>query len=94
MSRAALNEALDLVVDETARKVAALGFRRRGPILRAMGQVNAGLIEFQKSTKNSADHIFFTVNLAVAYGALLDPDQLSLEKVRSPEAQVVSQVVV
>ena len=92
MPRAALDEALDLVIDETAKKICGLGFRRRGSLLRAVSQGNAGLVEFQKSTKSSADHILFTVNLAVVCGALLEPEQSSLEKVRSPEAHLRQRV--
>lgn len=53
MPRTELEEALDLVLEETAKKVAALGFRRRGMLLRTASQGNAGLIEFQKSTRES-----------------------------------------
>jgi hypothetical protein len=43
MSRATLDEAFGLVVEETAKKIAKLGFRRRGSILRVVSQGNAGL---------------------------------------------------
>ncbi len=68
MSRAALDGAFNLVLEETAKRVAALGFRRQGALLRAVNEGNAGLIEFQKSTKSSADHILFTVNLGIVWG--------------------------
>jgi hypothetical protein len=88
MSRATLDEAFGLVIEETAKKVAQLGFRRRGSILRVVSQGNAGLIDFQKSTMSSAERILFTINLAVVCGALLEPDRNSVEKARSPDAHV------
>lgn len=88
MSRAVLDAAFGQVVETTAKKVDKLGFQRQGSILRIVRQGNAGIIEFQKSTKNTSDKILFTVNLAVIYGALLEPDQSSLEKTRSMGAHL------
>jgi hypothetical protein len=79
MSRAMLDVAFGQVVETTAKKVDNLGFRRQGSVLRIARQRNAGVIEFQKSTKNTSEKILFTVNLAVICGALLEPDQPSLE---------------
>jgi hypothetical protein len=76
------------VVGTTAEKVDKLGFHRQGSILRVVRQDNAGIIEFQKSTKSTGDQILFTVNLAVICGALLEPDQPSLEKARSMGAHL------
>jgi hypothetical protein len=83
-----LDGALGLVVEETAKKVSALGFRRRGSVLRTVHHGNSGLIEFQKSTKSSGEQILFTINLSVVCGALLDPDQSPLEKVRGLDAHL------
>jgi hypothetical protein len=83
MARAALDEAFGRIVEMTAAKVAQLGFARRGTVLRTLSQGNSGIIEFQKSIKNSGDKLLFTVNLAVIYGELLEPDQPTLEKARS-----------
>jgi hypothetical protein len=88
MSRAVLDAAFGQVVETTAKKVDKLGFQRQGSIWRIVRQGNAGIIEFQKSTKNTSDKILFTVNLAVIYGALLEPDQSSLEKTRSMGAHL------
>ena len=88
MSRAVLDAAFGQVVETTAKNVDKLGFHRRGSILRIVTQGNAGIIEFQKSTKNTNNKIFFTVNLAVICGALLEPDQPSLEKARSMGAHL------
>jgi len=88
MSRAVLDAAFGQVVETTAKNVDKLGFRRQGSILRVIRQGNAGIIEFQKSTKNTSEKILFTVNLAVICGALLEPDQPSLEKARSTDAHL------
>jgi hypothetical protein len=80
VSGAVLDAAFGQVVETTAKKVDKLGFQRQGSIWRIVRQGNAGIIEFQKSTKNTSDKILFTVNLAVIYGALLEPDQSSLER--------------
>jgi hypothetical protein len=88
ISRAVLDAAFGQVVGTTAKKVDELGFHRQGSILRIVRQGNAGIIEFQKSTKNTSDKILFTVNLAVISGALLEPDQPSLEKARSADAHL------
>ena len=88
MPRAVLDTALGQVVEITAKKVEKLGFRRQGSILRILKQGNAGIIEFQKSTSNNSNRIFFTVNLAVICGVLLEPDQPSLEKARSMNAHL------
>lgn len=88
MSRAVLDAAFKQVVETTTKKVDKLGFHRQGLILRVVRQGNAGVIEFQKSTKNTCEKILFTVNLAVICGALLEPDQRSLEKARSIDAHL------
>jgi hypothetical protein len=83
MFRAELDEAFILVIEETFKRVTALGFRRRGALLRALSHGNAGLIQFQKSTRSSSDQILFTVNLAVVCGTLLEQELPPLEKVKS-----------
>jgi hypothetical protein len=88
MPRAELDVAFSKVLVETAKKVDKLGFGRQGSILRVIRHGNAGLIEFQKSTKSSRDKIIFTVNLAVICGALLEPGQPSLEKARCTNAHL------
>jgi hypothetical protein len=88
MGREGLDQAFSHIVEEAGKRVAALGFRRRGVTLQVMGQGCVGLIEFQRSTTSSSERILFTINLAVAYGALLEVDQPSLEKIRSPEAHL------
>ena len=88
MSRNGLSQAFDQVIQEAAEKDSVLRFRRQGSTHRVIEQDCAGLIEFQKSTTNSADQIRFTINLAVVCRALLNPDQSSLEKARSPEAHL------
>jgi hypothetical protein len=88
MSRAVLDADFRQVVEKTAEKVHKLGFRRQGSILRIVGECNAGIIEFQKSTSNTSSKILFTVNLAVVCGALLEPYQHSLGKARSMGAHL------
>lgn len=88
MSRGILDAAFRQMVETTSKKVNGLGFHRQGSILRVVRHNSAGIIEFQKSTKSSGDKILFTVNLAVICGALLEPDQPSLEKARSTEAHL------
>lgn len=83
-----LDKAFDQVVGEVAGRLSALGFRRRGATLRVSGNDSVGLIEFQKSTKNSSERLLFTVNIALAYGALLGPDDPSLDKIRTPDAHL------
>jgi len=63
MGRMVLDQAFGRVIEATAAKVAQLGFTRRGAILRTLSQGNSGIIEFQRSTKNSSDKLLFTVNL-------------------------------
>jgi|SRR5882762_3458305 len=88
MARAALGDALDRIIEITAAEVAPLGFARRGTILRKFSQGNSGIIEFQKSIKNSGDKLLFTVNLAVICGELLEPEQPQLDKARSLDAHL------
>lgn len=88
MSCAVFDAAFGQVVETTAKKVDKLGFHRQGSILRIVRQGNTGIIEFQKSTKNTSGKILFTVNLAVICGELLEPDQPSLEKARSMGAHL------
>src|SRR5260370_32449488 len=88
MARAALDEAFGRIVEMAAAKVAQLGFSRRGTVLRTLSQGNSGIIEFQKSIKNSRDKLLFTVNLAVICGESLEPDQPTLEKARSLDAHL------
>ena len=82
-SLAILEASFKQAVSETARKVAGLGFRRRGTHMRVVSQGNSALIEFQRSRSNSKDQLRFTVNLAVVCGELLTPDEPPLEKTRS-----------
>src|SRR5450755_529492 len=88
MARAALDEAFSRIIEITAAKVAQFGFVRRGAILRTLNLGNSGIIEFQKSTKNSRDKLLFTVNLAVVCGELLEPYQPALEKARSADGHL------
>jgi hypothetical protein len=88
MAREELNQAFREIIDTAARKLSAQDFRRVGTTLRIIRNECAGIIEFQKSTTSSNDCIRFTINLALACGALLEPDQPTLEKIRSPEAHL------
>jgi hypothetical protein len=88
MSQTTLEETFKRVIAETATKVEAFGFRRRDNLLRITGQGNSGLIEFQRSTKNSKERLLFTVNLAVVCGELLEPDEPPVDKARSPNGHL------
>ena len=88
MARAVLDEIFNRIVTATADKVKTLGFVRRGALLRVVKDGNAGVIEFQKSSKSSSEVILFTVNLVVICGSLLDPEHGSVEKAKSYDAHL------
>jgi hypothetical protein len=64
-----------------------LGFSRHGKLFRLIEQDNCGIIEFQRSGKNSRDGLLFTVNLGVVCGELLDSVG-ELRKARVVDAHV------
>lgn len=49
-----------------------LGYIRRGQMFKRVLQNNCGIIDFQRSVKDSKDLILFTINLGVVCGSLLD----------------------
>jgi hypothetical protein len=81
--RSIIEESFRNVIGFTASQVRPLGFTTNGTIFRILDKGNAGIIEFQKSTKSSQKMILFTINLAVICGLLLRPDEPPVNKARS-----------
>lgn len=83
----ALNDRFKRVLETTSIKLAPLGFVRHGTVLRMVRYGNTAIIEFQKSTKSSRNHLLFTVNLAVVCGHLIEQNGRTPNTVRSTDAQ-------
>jgi hypothetical protein len=75
------NELLFLV----ARRLAEVGFRRSGNSFYLREGSNWGFVNFQKSSKSTADLILFTVNVGTASGALLNFSGLRTLGVPKPD---------
>jgi Domain of unknown function (DUF4304) len=88
MARSVLDEAFNKVVMATGDRLKPLGFVRGGSILRVINQNNCGIVEFQRSRKSSRERLFFTVNLGVVCGELLDSTSCHPEKAKSVDAHV------
>ncbi len=82
------SEAFDQVVKTVAERLHPLGFSRRGAALRIMGPGVCGLIEFQRSMKNTKEKLLFTVNLGIVCGDLLESGAATLSKARVIDAHV------
>jgi hypothetical protein len=61
----------DAVMRVFAPALRHVGFSRKGKTFYHQEQGNWGLVDFQKSTKSTADQVLFTVNLGVASTRLL-----------------------
>lgn len=88
MTEATLKDVFSKVVSETAERLRPNGFVRRGMVLRRVEGDTCAVLEFQRSTKSSADRILFTVNLGVVHGDLLPPDSSGLAKSRIIDAHL------
>jgi hypothetical protein len=88
MTRKPLVEVMEKVIRRAANSAEKSGFVRKGSVLRIFTNGNSGIIEFQKSVRNSGDRTLFTINLAVVCGALLEPEQPPLERARSFDAHL------
>jgi len=86
MAENELNAVFKKVVEESAKSIAHLGFKRNGLKISKCLDGNCALIEFQKSRDNTADRIKFTINLAVICGKLLELFQPPLEKAGSADS--------
>jgi len=83
-----LSEMFGHVVTTVAERLYPLGFSRRGTALRAMGPETCGLIEFQRSTKNSQEKLLFTVNLGIVCGELLESGSAGFPNTKVTDAHV------
>ncbi len=88
MGRAILDQKFNDLVAASGNAVAGSGFVRQRFVLRMLSEGNAGVIEFQKSSKSSAGAILLTVNVGVICGALLEPWQPVVEKAKSSDAHL------
>jgi hypothetical protein len=88
MTRTVVEETFEHVVKVAGERLRALGFARRGPVLRIMGQGTCGVVQFQRSVTNTRDRLLFTVNVGVVCADLLDTGPAGLKKVRVWEAHV------
>ena len=84
--RGALDAMYDKLIRDVAQTLEWSGSKLRGKAIKVISQGNAGIIEFQKSKKNSDQEITFTINVAVVCGDLIDPDGTSIEKATSVDA--------
>ena len=82
----ALDAMYNKPIRDVAQKLEWSGSKRRGKVIKAISQGNAGIIRFQKSKKCSDQEITFTINVAVVCGDLIDPDRTSIEKATSVDA--------
>lgn len=58
------------------------GFSRRSTTYRIVEDGNCGIIEFQRSRKDSTQKLCFTVNIGVVYGRLLNhPESLTKSRI-------------
>jgi len=67
----------DRIVASCAQNLRNAGYVRRGSSLRKAANGNVAIVEFQKSSKNKADEILFTINLGVVNGRLLEAGKSS-----------------
>lgn len=92
MARGVLDEIFDEVVTATGASVKPCGFMQRGLVLRKIAENNCGIIEFQRSTKSTPGQLFFTVNLGVICGELLEAGPSAIAKARIIDAHVRQRV--
>lgn len=78
----------DQVMASCAQTLRSVGYARRGSSLRKQLDGNVAVIEFQKSSKSSADAILFTINLGVICGHLIEAENLSPKKVGVIDAHI------
>jgi len=64
-------ENFDKVLKVVGENLKPLGFARKGHVFRLLRNGNCGLIEFQRSDKNTDEKLLFTINLGVVCGELL-----------------------
>jgi len=86
----ALEEKFRRVVDAAGSKLIPAGFLKQGKSFRRTTDLNACIVEFQRSAVNNASLIRFTLNLGIVSARLLhawDPDR-DLKKVAAAEAHL------
>ena len=83
MTRTAVDETFDHVIKVVAGQLLPRGFVRRGRVLRIMAKDTCGIVEFQRSMKNSRDRLLFTVNVGVVSGCLLETGPSGLKNAES-----------
>ena len=88
MTRTAVDETFDHVIKVVAEQLLPRGFARRGRVLRIMAKDTCGIVEFQRSMKNSRDRLLFTVNVGVVSGCLLETGPSGLKNARVIDAHV------
>jgi len=81
-------QAYGQVIEATGHLLEPTGFRRQKTVLRIVDRDNCGIVEFQRSTKNSREKLLFTVNLGVICGQLLDSGPDELKKARIEDAHL------
>jgi hypothetical protein len=68
--------------------LAPMGFKKRGNTARLVKGDNVALVSFQRSQDSTREKVKFTVNLAIVFGKLLDPDSASLANMRDVDGHL------
>lgn len=82
------NDVFDAVVKETAQRLRPVGFVRRDKVFRRVQGDVCALLQFQRSTMNTADRMLFTVNLGIVQADLLERPRSSLANSRCIDAHL------
>ncbi|MPS29666.1 MAG: DUF4304 domain-containing protein [Alcaligenaceae bacterium] len=78
----------DDVMASCTQTLRTVGYVRRGSSLRKEMDGNVAVIEFQKSSKSSADVILFTINVGIICGRLLEAERSLPKKVGIVDAHI------
>lgn len=85
-------EAFKKIIELLAEALRHRGYVKRGNSLRKISGEGVALVEFQKSVKNTADSLSFTINLAIALKSLMAEDAPELRRVGTVDAQLSERI--
>lgn len=86
------SELYSSLLDGFRPQMGECGYQKAGSVFRRVAGQNAGLVEFQQSSKSSAQEVIFTINCGVVLGALSLEDEFQPKKATIPDAHVRNRV--